>query len=273
MRKPILFAALLFLVAAVQIFHGQDATVPQRTLELSAAYQPFTLTSAVTSQIFNVTGMDSHAVTYTFPANITGVTVTVSASTDNTNYATQGTSTSGAGTISFSGTFALVKVSESGMTSAMAPMAGVYNGTLLAGHAALFAGLNSTTAVPVAVDSSGNVMVKPASSASEVVHPIPSGFTVQAVLTTSGLFAITSGSTGTATSTTTFVDAFPCVNTSASSVNLTVMDGNGKYALGPNFVMPGLSQLPSAALRGTFTSGIQTSASAAGINCSIYGWQ
>ncbi len=168
MKKLALMVMVLLVFA--QALRAQDLSTPQRVLDLSGGYQPFTLTSAVTSQLFNTTGMDSHSVTYTFPANVTGVTVTVSGSTDGgLTYATIGTSTAGAGTISFSGTYFTVKVSESGMTAAMPAMAGVYNGSLMAGHGVMICGLSSVTCVPIAVDSNGNVKTTPGSGASSTV--------------------------------------------------------------------------------------------------------
>jgi len=236
----------LFLIVALLCFaHGafaQDLSVPQRTLDLSGGYQPFTLTSAATTAFFNTTGMDSHAVSYTLPANVTGITVTVSASTDGgTTYATVGTSTTGAGTISFTGTYFIVKVVESGMTAAMPAIAGVYNGTLMAGHAALAAITPNST------------------------YPNPFGITVTNLSTTSGTVA---------TASTVLMGTLVCVNSSTSSsvaVNTTNTAGNPLQ--GVAFVIPASSDKVMNFNSGMLAVGVKWWASTATAWCSMTGWQ
>lgn len=170
MRKLVFI--VLGLLAFVQAAHAQDLSTPQRILNLSGAYQPFTLTSATATQYFGATGMDAHAVTYTAPSTVTGVTVTVSGSTDGgITWGTVGSSTSSTATISFTGTYTIIRVVASGMTAAMPALAGVYNGTLMAGHAVMICALSSTTCVPIAVNSSGAISTIPSTGADTAGAP------------------------------------------------------------------------------------------------------
>ena len=103
-------------------------------------------------------------------AMATGITVTVTASTDGTNYSTIGSSTTGADTISFSGTYSNVRVTQSGMTISMPSMSVAYAGSTTSGRAALAMGLNNTTARPIAVDASGNVGMTPGTGTTTSVN-------------------------------------------------------------------------------------------------------
>lgn len=275
MRKFLLFMAIM--LAIVPGLAAQDLSVPQRVLSLSGGYQPFTLSSTMPSQIFDVTGMDSHAVSYTFPSNVTGVTVTVSGSTDGgLTFATIATSTSGAGTISFTGTFFAVKVTETGMTAATAALAGVYNGTLMAGHAVTIAGTSGNTAVPFAVNSAGVLSVVIANTSGT------SGELVSITASSGGAPSFSAGVMGSAiavsTTTsapfgtiTTLVQGLYLNNSCQAPVTVTATDGNnvpflGTTTNGASFSIPAVGNLSlnMGIVGHVFTGGLQISASVAG---------
>ncbi len=89
---------------------------------------------------------------------------------------------------------------------------------------------------------------------------------------TAGMTVITSGSTSQMTGTTTNVPSIECNNISAAGANtVTIMDGNGKYFLGPNYSIPASSnQVMNWNGGARFTSGINISAGAANvIQCEV----
>lgn len=130
--NKLIAAVLLTLVMCWPEAHAQNITNPVitriQTDGVRAEFPPFN--SSRTTQTVNVTayGLYAHSVTYSTVAYTTGVTVTVSASTDGSSYATQATSTAGAGTIEFEGTFSFVRIAFSGLTVSMPPFTAVYTG-------------------------------------------------------------------------------------------------------------------------------------------------
>lgn len=89
---------------------------------------------------------------------------------------------------------------------------------------------------------------------------------------TAGMTVITSGSTSVMTASTTNVPSIECNNISAAGANtVTIMDGNGKYFLGPNYSIPASSnQIMNWNGGARFTSGINISAGAANvIQCEV----
>jgi hypothetical protein len=96
-----------------------------------------------------------------------------------------------------------------------------------------------------------------------------------ATFTTNGLFLLQNTSTNQATATTTLLQSAILTNNTGSAVLVQVMDGNGRYLLGPSFSIPANSQyvlsLPSGTL---MTSGINISANTANaVTVSFWGLQ
>lgn len=281
MKKLVLI--LVMLLASAQVLRAQDLSVPQRIIDLSAAYQPFTLNSAAATKFFLSTGMDAHAVTYTAPGAVTGVTVTVSGSTDGgSTWSTVGSSTSSTATISFTGTYTVVRVVATGMTAAMPELAGVYNSMLMAGHTVMVAGLSSGTAVPLAVNSSGNILTVPAAaSTTESVTIVYGGLTTDYAGTGSTVttLAVSSGTT-VMTTATVDVQGIRCNNFSASTRYITLTDTAGNLFHGEAtatlaFAIPAYADDQVIAANSHVRMvGIKMYASAgSAVNCTIWGKQ
>ena len=147
------------------------------------------------------------------------------------------------------------------------------------------------TSIGTTVPVSGAVTVTQCTSAtctSTVVQPtgsnlhvavdtVPTVVVVNGALTTAyagtaGMTSITSGGTSQMTATTTNVPSIECANVSSAGANtVTIMDGNGKYFLGPNFSIPAVSNVVMNWFGGArFTSGINISAGASNvIQCEV----
>lgn len=94
--------------------------------------------------------------------------------------------------------------------------------------------------------------------------PAMTGYTTQATFTTNGLFLLQNTATNQATATTTLLQSVILTNNTPNAVLTQVMDGNGRYLLGPSFSIAANSQyvlnVPSGAL---MTSGVNVSANTA----------
>lgn len=232
-------------------------------------------------------GLTSHVVTWRPSGNVTGLTVTVSATTDGRNYATINTSTAMNGSLAFTGNYYGARISMATVTAATPPFDVVYDGTNPQGQASLITGLNGATPVPVSVDSSGYVNVNASVTSGGVTNATlaagqtimvgaGSGSTYYTTPVNSGITTITSGSTTTLLAATTAVQAIWCANLTASSVNLTITDGSNSYYVGPNFPLTAnnngaLINIPGGLI---MASGVKASAgTASAVNCQVVGKQ
>lgn len=104
------------------------------------------------------------------------------------------------------------------------------------------------------------------------LQTLTDGVRVTAYAGTAGMTTIVSGATSAFTATTTWVPGITCNNISAAGANtVTVMDGNGKYFMGPNFSIPASSSIDRSWNGGQlFTGGINMSAGASNvIQCAV----
>lgn len=105
--------------------------------------------------------------------------------------------------------------------------------------------------------------------------PAMTGYTTQASFTTNGLFLLQNTATNQATATTTLLQSMVLANNTASAVVTQVMDGNGRYLLGPSFSIAANSQYVLSVPAGSLmTGGINVSANTANaLTVSLWGLQ
>lgn len=118
---------------------------------------------------------------------------------------------------------------------------------------------------PTATNGNGVIAVAGAASSGLIVITAAcSGATCYTSPVKAGAIVIASGSTSTLFAATTALDTGSfCNNQTASSVTLTVTDGNNAYIHGPTFSIPAFGYLSFNDIQGSvFTSGVKMSASA-----------
>lgn len=208
-------------------------------------------------------GMTQHQLTWNAGASVTGLTVTFSGSTSGANYTTIGTSSLLSGTLTGAGTYNLIKVAYTAYAGSGSVDADYY------GLSSLVASPANTSEVDI---KTINGVVPTQTTGGGLSVTIVSGTLVNDYAGTQGMTVIASGSTSAMTAATTNVPSIECNNVSAAGANtVTIMDGNGRYYLGPNFSIPASSNI---VLNWTgfarFTSGINISAGAANaVQCEV----
>lgn len=231
------------IVAFLMILLFAPAVGAQDPVYVPPTYEFRLLTATRTQESFAIpNGLTVHSITVIPRGGVTGVTITVAASTDGTNYATVGT-LSNMGTATFFGTYVMGRVTLSGLT-ASSP---VYDATY-----------------------SGRPPVNRANQG------VPGGAVVYTTGFNSGITAVTSGSTTTLTTTTTAVQSIWCNNQTGLGVTLYITDGNDVYYVGPgySFAANNNGTLLNISTGLVFTNGIKMSAgTASAVKCQVMGLQ
>lgn len=127
---------LLFLMMLMAVGLEAQTLIPNSDGSVTGVFQPFTTTTGQSTQIMYLSSYApyAHAVSWWPNGPASGVTVTITASTDGTTYAAPSgcasscVSTTQANTLTFYGTFSAIKVAMTGLTISLPPFTGIYNG-------------------------------------------------------------------------------------------------------------------------------------------------